>query len=172
MVQKVWSFYWRGLYCLLVELHWERCAPAACAVGLFFIMFPKHRYNLLFSHKTKERLFLWCLRFLFPNSDFTIFAVSERSLNKANSRSKENCCIGLQTFCYCRHIYNFCAIKDHFLNTICFCQYIYCFRFAWFMVCMNDIVFIVIIINIVYRLLLNMHLGGQSRYMMTEMIVS
>ena len=102
----------------------------ACSLRsrLVFIMFPKHRCNFLFSHKKRqERLFLYCLRFLFPNSDFTIFAVSERSLNKANIGSKENCCIGLQTFCYCRHIFNFCAIKDHCLNTI-FCQH--CLRFA------------------------------------------
>ena len=31
-------FYWRGGLCLLVELHWEGSAPAACAAGLFMIL--------------------------------------------------------------------------------------------------------------------------------------
>ena len=35
MVQKLWPFYWRGWFCLLVELHREGSAPAASAKGFF-----------------------------------------------------------------------------------------------------------------------------------------
>ena len=35
VVQKLRPFYWRGRFCLLVELHWDGSAPAACAAGLF-----------------------------------------------------------------------------------------------------------------------------------------
>ena len=35
MVQKLRPFYWRGGFGLLVELHREGSAPAACAAGLF-----------------------------------------------------------------------------------------------------------------------------------------
>ena len=38
MVQKLRPFYWRGGFCPLVELHWEGSAPAACAAGLFTII--------------------------------------------------------------------------------------------------------------------------------------
>ena len=36
VVQKLQQFYWRGGFCLLVELHWEGSAPAACTAGFFF----------------------------------------------------------------------------------------------------------------------------------------
>ena len=35
VVQKLRQFYWRGGFCLLVELHWEGSAPPACPAGLF-----------------------------------------------------------------------------------------------------------------------------------------
>ena len=35
LVQKLPQFGWRGEFCLLVELHREGSAPAACAAGLF-----------------------------------------------------------------------------------------------------------------------------------------
>ena len=36
--QKLWRFCWMGGFCLLVELHQEGSAPAACAAGLFHDM--------------------------------------------------------------------------------------------------------------------------------------
>ena len=35
VVQKLWQFYWRGGFGLLVELHWKGSASEACTVGLF-----------------------------------------------------------------------------------------------------------------------------------------
>ena len=37
MVQKLWPFHWRGGVCLLVELHQEGSASAACAADLFLM---------------------------------------------------------------------------------------------------------------------------------------
>ena len=36
LVQKLQWFCWMGGFCLLVELHWEGTAPAACAAALFY----------------------------------------------------------------------------------------------------------------------------------------
>ena len=36
MVQKLWPFYRKGGFCLLVELHWEGSESAAYAAGLFY----------------------------------------------------------------------------------------------------------------------------------------
>ena len=38
VVQKLPQFYWRGGFCLFVELHQEGSAPAACAASLFTIL--------------------------------------------------------------------------------------------------------------------------------------
>ena len=45
MVQQLRSFYWRGWFCLLVELHREGCVPAACAAGLLISGLSKMEVN-------------------------------------------------------------------------------------------------------------------------------
>ena len=47
LVQKLRSFYWRGGFCLLSELHWEKSAPAAGAADLFTSMLAS--FGIIFS---------------------------------------------------------------------------------------------------------------------------
>ena len=59
MVQKLRPFYWRGGFCLLVELHREGSAPAACAVGLFTRLLGFSFLalgNMFFSYSHSTRL--------------------------------------------------------------------------------------------------------------------
>jgi hypothetical protein len=68
LVQKLQSFYWRGRFCLMVELHRDGSTPAACAARLFFFGGGTNLWSLCYQRSLPYLVFLIDNRNVFINT--------------------------------------------------------------------------------------------------------
>ena len=121
MAQKFWQFYWRGGFCLFMELHRKGSAPAACAAGLFSSLSRSMRLEIDTFHAWAKNFFLR----LIPN----LIYISPRIWRKLSLSkliqgykqgpmfSKYKFFFSLIIFCV-RHKYRFSMLKKTVLWTV------------------------------------------------------